>query len=84
MASPIQGRRLPDGFHSHEESQAGDYWRAPDGAWEIRDPNGSVGRLGGHTVVEHDDETITVTPSILDPDPGGWHGYLTRGVWTAC
>lgn len=30
-------------------------------------------------IVEHDDETITVTPSIMDPS--GWHGYLTNGVW---
>lgn len=31
------------------------------------------------TITEHDDGTISVTPSIMDP--GGWHGYLTRGVW---
>lgn len=30
-------------------------------------------------IVEHEDGTITVTPSIMDP--GGWHGFLERGVW---
>lgn len=81
--SVCAGRRLPDGFHKHEDSVAGDYWRAPDGAWEINDPNGNIGRLGGHLVEEHSDGTITVTPSILDKDPGGYHGWLRRGVWTS-
>ena len=33
---------------------------------------------------EHDDGTITVSPSILmtsDNPAGAWHGYLERGVW---
>jgi hypothetical protein len=32
-------------------------------------------------ITEHDDGTISVQPSIMDP--GGWHGFLDRGVWTA-
>lgn len=31
------------------------------------------------TITEHDDGSITVSPSIMDP--GGWHGRLERGVW---
>lgn len=50
--------------------------------WEIRDPFGALGRIGKHEVEEHDDGTITVTPSILDPDPPDFHGHLLRGVWT--
>jgi hypothetical protein len=50
--------------------------------WWIKDPHGSMGRLATHTVTEHEDGTITVDPSILDPDPGGYHGWLKRGVWS--
>lgn len=37
-------------------------------------------------LTEHEDGTITVSPSIwLKPTPGvdehGWHGFLERGVW---
>lgn len=77
----MTGRRLPDGWN-YAESEPGDYWLTPKGWWELRDPNGALGRLGsGHTVTVHDDGTITVSPSILSPDPGGWHGWLERGVW---
>jgi hypothetical protein len=31
------------------------------------------------SITEHDDGTISVLPSIMDPD--GWHGWLERGVW---
>ena len=42
--------------------------------------------LSNHQVVEHEDGTITVSPSILVsltyPDQHWeWHGYLERGVW---
>lgn len=53
--------------------------------WECCAPDGMGGRLDPsiHNVVEHEDGTITVTPSIdfSKRKPGGWHGYLTRGVW---
>ncbi len=74
------GCRLPDGWHS-SASKPGDYWRTPDGHWEIVDPAGAIGRLDNHTVTEHEDGTITVSPSILNPNPGGWHGFLERGHW---
>lgn len=35
--------------------------------WYIKDPYGMVGSLITHNVEEHDDGTITVTPSVLDP-----------------
>lgn len=36
-----------------------------------------------HRVVEHDDGTITVSPSIMvsQGQPDQWHGFLERGVW---
>jgi hypothetical protein len=30
-------------------------------------------------ITEHEDGSISVLPSIMDPT--GWHGYLTNGVW---
>ena len=60
---------------------------APDGGSKFQlanrlypDSNGRV-----HEVEEHEDGTITVAPkphnsnSILSP--GGWHGWIYRGVW---
>lgn len=52
-------------------------------------PNGHSCNLHGHKVVEHEDCTITVSPSILittSRDQGKtnvelFHGYLERGVW---
>lgn len=45
-----------------------------------------VANLSNHKVIEHDDGTITVEPSILITVFEGdkrinWHGYLQRGVW---
>lgn len=56
-----------------------------DGTWLARPPNPDIlmGNLGDHDVTEHDDGTITVSPSILIKQWNGkqWHGYLERGVW---
>ena len=80
----LAGRRLPDG---EPVSEPGDYGRDEYGAWQGMTPNGRIGSLAGHDVIEHEDGTITVSPSILvHPDQGGWerkgwHGYLERGIW---
>lgn len=42
--------------------------------------------LSGHHIVEHEDGTITVSPSILittgcESGNKQWHGYLEKGVW---
>lgn len=53
--------------------------------WHCVTPNGHAGNLGAHDVVEHEDGTITVTPSILvsNPQQGElYHGWLTAGEWT--
>lgn len=50
----------------------------------IKDPVGHVGRCVTHTITEHEDGTVSVSPSILATiaDHGhDWHGYLERGVW---
>ena len=85
----MKGRRLAslDEFY---QGQPGDYVKVtsdePGAApghtvWYIRDPDGCVGQLRDHTVTEHDDGTVTVSPSILDPKRRGWHGFLERGEW---
>ena len=81
-----QGRRHDVDLH---EMEPGDYGRTPatqrdpDGLWCCRAPNGYGGNLASHEIVEHEDGTITASPSILihRPPEGEWHGYLERGVW---
>lgn len=61
-----------------------DYWFDKTlGYWMIYCPNGGVGNLIKHNVIEHDDGTITVSPSILVTTHfgGSWHGYIERGIW---
>ncbi len=91
MSSDVtQGERAPDNARWYGEDSPvhnGSYGRVmvdDEWEWRCRTPNGTGGRLGVHEVVEHEDGTITVSPSILcDPrgDHPGWHGYLENGVW---
>jgi hypothetical protein len=84
-----QGERVvlieqPGGF---QRLTAGQYGKWKDGTWYACTPNDHGANLSAHDVVEHDDGTITVTPSILvsnNKDGALWHGYLTRGVWREC
>jgi len=89
----MQGQRLPDavfgepgpGWDAYDNGHCAlgsymlvDYHGKPN-LW-LLDPAGHVGRVSTHTITEHEDGTITVSPSIYDA-PDGWHGYLKRGVW---
>jgi hypothetical protein len=55
--------------------------------WQVCAPDGSQGSLSPkiHAVVEHQDGTITVSPSLdfskRPRTPGAFHGWLERGVW---
>lgn len=94
MSAKLQGRRV-EWPADWRDSRPGDYMKVPPGegptrkdgqpVWYVRDPDGHVGSLITHRVTEHDDGTITVTPSILDDSTydgkPGWHGWLERGVW---
>lgn len=81
----MQGRRI----HGRDKDGDGKSWYAPepgdywhDGqSWMAETPNGLRGALSEHDVVEHEDGTITVSPSILVTGQETWHGYLDRGVW---
>lgn len=62
------------------------YWKGADGRWMLYLPRIGVGDLCEHEVTEHEDGTITVSPSILveTRDAAGpvvRHGYLVRGEW---
>lgn len=67
---------------------AGSYRKREDGRWELRPPGAPVHvpLHPRHEVIEHDDGTISVTPSLLwrsaDPGTYSWHGHLRRGVYT--
>lgn len=55
----------------------------PASHWQVTAPNGNRCRLDPdiHSVFEHEDGTITVSPSIVFPF-GGYHGFLQHGVWS--
>ena len=82
----MTGRRIyPDGDGNLRLAE-GDYGKDGRGVWVCRPPGSHAGGLPNHTITEHEDGTITVSPSILFNEPGapGWHGYLERGVWRGC
>jgi hypothetical protein len=65
--------------------QPGEYGKWTDGTWYGCAPNGEGCWLRAHKIIEHEDCTITASPSILISNNEGplWHGYLERGVWRA-
>lgn len=81
----MQGQRLPDGAEALRAPR-GSYWKTELGTWHCWTPNGLLGNLAGHHVTEHEDGTVTVSPSILVNAGGArsWHGYLARGIWREC
>ena len=61
------------------------YWKDENGWW-VYLPGCGAGRISKHSVEEHDDGTITVSPSILmhghrHGEPTTKHGYLEHGEW---
>jgi hypothetical protein len=71
--------------------QPGEYGKHSNGSWFACPPGQFPDEYGfyldadlsHHGVTEHEDGTITVTPSILIRDHRGreWHGFLERGQW---
>lgn len=82
----MQGMRVY-GREPHE-LEPGDYgrWARDREEFYACTPNGEIANLSLHQIIEHDDGTITVSPSILVSAGGKelWHGYLERGVWRSC
>lgn len=57
--------------------------------WRFYHPAVGLGSLSNHTVVEHEDGTITVSPSILLQTKSNGkvvsvHGFLEKGIWRDC
>lgn len=86
----MNGRRVYLNENGELVMAPGDYGKHSNGIWFARcpDPEISMGSLEAHEVVEHEDGTITVQPSILisydygdPPVQKRWHGFLERGVW---
>jgi hypothetical protein len=78
------GRRVYPDENGHFIMAPGDYCCDTDGQWWVRPPSpkASMGVISEHTIVEHEDKTISVTPSILMA--GVWHGFLIKGEWSEC
>jgi hypothetical protein len=78
------GKRIdrPDG----SRFAPGEYGKDSRGAFLVCPPGEEnrmmIGDLSKHDIIEHEDGTITVSPSILlGCGSRSWHGYLDRGVW---
>jgi hypothetical protein len=83
----MTGRRIDQTIPGSLWLNVGDYGKDTEGIWYAREPSNLEGyaNLAAHTVVEHEEGTITVSPSILVSNHlGRWHGYLERGVWREC
>lgn len=64
------------------------YYKTTKG-WMLYFPKCGLGNLAQHDVTEHEDGTITVSPSILieghdNGEKTQIHGYLKKGVWEDC
>lgn len=88
----VKGRRVyPDAEGNLAEFKNGDYGKDGGGRWFALPPE-TPGAHGcgiwlnnpnySWDVVEHEDGTITVSPSI--DAIGYWHGYLQKGIWKKC
>lgn len=81
-----EGDVVPDVDPDYVSLQGG-YWRTQGGTWMcgVPAPGFGVGNLTKHNITEHEDGTITVSPSILVETGDGrrWHGFLVAGVWRA-
>jgi hypothetical protein len=84
----MKGRRVYADTNGDLYLAEGDYGFSPKAdCWQVRPPGRHAGSIPKHEVTEHDDGTITVSPSILlydvdvDGNSDNWHGYLEHGEW---
>lgn len=72
------------------ESRSADvvsYWKTEHGYLIYFPDVDLLGNLARHSITEHENGTITVTPSILVTAAHRGvqkHGYLTNGEWRDC
>jgi hypothetical protein len=63
--------------------------KGQDGRWELCLPTGIHGAITDKiwSIIEHEDGTITVHPSILTKchlPEYTWHGFLEKGIFREC
>lgn len=96
----MTGRRLPDSPDGIiPPLEPGDYvkvrtnydWsdlKSGTWIWIVKSPTGVTCYLNDkHTFTEHEDGTLSVSPSIQmygENMVPAWHGYLVNGVWSEC
>lgn len=90
----MQGTRLfkteeDDDFIYTISKTSGAYGTIDGKDWFCNTPNGLLGNLSSHTVLEFEDGSITVIPSILVSSGSNhaepkWHGFLEHGIWREC
>ena len=96
----MQGRRIEDPGDRFAAAQdgrlkEGDYFKDAEGGWNVCVPNcdpscpSHITNNGpgnaNWSVTEHEDGTITVSPSILvRSNIERYHGHLVRGEWRSC
>ncbi len=54
--------------------------------WFVHIPKVGVGNISRHDIIEHEDKTISVSPSILitttfKGNKRQAHGFLEKGIW---
>lgn len=82
-----QAKRVND--YSERDPSCVCYFKQ-EGIWFIWFPKTELlGNLANHAIEEHEDGTISVSPSIKVTGcdlsgPAQEHGYLTKGVWNEC
>lgn len=85
MSDLIPCRRVQlDPDREWSKFEEGDYNKNLLGTWWFRPPGGQMGHLDGWTITEHEDGTITVSPSILEYNNDRsvrCHGFLEHGMW---
>lgn len=85
----MQGRRIYPDETGAMNMDPGDYgkWH---GGWLLCLPSGIRGQIKEPLwkITEHEDGTITASPSIMTTSPGNpeldWHGFLEKGFWRGC
>lgn len=88
----MRGTRNDAGAAAGDLLKPGEYGLERPGRWSFCTPNGHHGaiEIPRWSVVEHEDGTITVSPSIdlgaLEQDGKTrhqlWHGWLRAGEWS--
>lgn len=87
MVDNIIGERIYPDSEGNLWLKEGEYGKGTDGIWYAKAPGlkSGFGSLQNHQVTEHDDGTISVSPSIvMENHTGYFHGFLKNGIWNRC